>query len=216
MSNQKTYEAIVMGTSAGGLSALKKMLPGFPADFPCPVLVVQHISPQSDSYLIKMLDELCPMKVKEAVDTEQIESGTIYFAPPDYHLLVETDRSMSLTVDEKVNYSRPSIDVLFETAAEAYGENLIGIILTGANADGAVGLLKIKNYGGYTMVQDPNDAENAVMPEKAMRMVLPDQVLTIDEMVPFLLKMNYHASEKESPDQVDQGKNSKKDNSDPG
>lgn len=216
MSEQRKYEAIVVGTSAGGLSALKKMLPGFPADFPCPIIVVQHISPQSDSYFIKILDDLCPIKVKEALDTEQIKPGTVYFAPPDYHLLVETDRSLSLTVEEKVNYSRPSIDVLFETAAEAYGEKLIGIILTGANADGSLGLLKIKNYGGYTLVQDPEEAENAVMPEKAIRAVLPDQVLKIYDMVPVLLNMNYQVSDKESPDHIDNSKNREKDDANPG
>lgn len=216
MSEPKKYEAIVVGTSAGGLSALKKMLPGFPADFPCPIIVVQHISPQSDSFFIQLLDDLCPMKVKEALDTEHIQAGTVYFAPPDYHLLVETDRSLTLSVDEKVNYSRPSIDVLFETAAEAYGETLVGIILTGANADGALGLLKIKNYGGYTLVQDPEEAENAQMPEKAMRMVLPDQVLKIDEMVAALLNMKYRASDKKSPDHIDNRENREKDDANPG
>ncbi|MBN2639056.1 MAG: chemotaxis protein CheB [Bacteroidales bacterium] len=189
MAERFKYEAIVIGTSAGGLLTLKKMLPALPADFPCPIIVVQHISPQSDGYFIKMLDDICSLQVKEAVDTEQIKSGTIYFASPDYHLLIERDHTITLTMDEKVNYSRPSIDVLFETAAEAYGEKLIGLVLTGANADGASGLLKIKQYGGCTIVQNPEEAENPVMPEKAIRAVIPDHIADINEIVKILVKL---------------------------
>jgi len=198
---KQTYQAIVVGTSAGGLVTLKKMLPAFPANFPCPILVVQHISPQSDSYFVKMLDDLSNLKVKEANDKEKIVAGTVYFAPPDYHLLVENDHSLTLSVEDKVNYSRPSIDVLFETAAEAYHHQLIGIVLTGANADGASGLLKIKQYGGFTMVQDPNEAENPVMPEKAMLLVHPDKVAPLEEITQFLLNPSlYQPLDEKSPD----------------
>lgn len=190
MSDRVKYHAIVIGASAGGLLTLKKMLPELPSDFPCPVIVVQHVSPQSDGYFIKMLDELCSLKVKEAEDTEKIASGTIYFAPPDYHLLLERDHTLTLTLDEKVNYSRPSIDVLFETAAEAFGSHLIGIILTGANADGSKGLLKIKQYGGFTIVQEPKEAENPVMPEKAIRLTMPNLIAEMDEIVQMLIDLN--------------------------
>lgn len=189
MIEQHKYQAVVIGTSAGGLLTLKKMLPALPADFPLPILVVQHISPYSDGYFVKMLNDLCALEVKEAEDTEKIKPGTIYFAPSDYHLLVERDYSLTLTLDEKVNYSRPSIDVLFETAAEAYTNHLIGIILTGANADGAAGLLKIKQYGGFTIAQNPEEAENPVMPQKAIRAALPDFIGTINEIVKKLLEL---------------------------
>ena len=201
MSEQNTYQAIVMGTSAGGLVTLKKMLPLFPVGFPIPIIIVQHISPQSDSFFVKMLDDISKIKVKEAVDKEMIAPGTVYFAPPDYHLLVERDHSLSLSMDEKVNYSRPSIDVLFETAAEAYHKKLIGIVLTGANSDGADGLLKIKHFGGYTIVQDPKEAENSIMPEKAIRLSRPDLIASLDNIITFLKTPGlYDSSDEKSPD----------------
>ena len=189
MPEMQKIKAIVIGASAGGLYALKKLIPALPADFPCPVLVVQHMSPHSDNYMARMLDELSPMKIKEADEKELIVPGTVYIAPPDYHLLVESDYTLSLSMEEKVNYSRPSIDVLFETAADVYGSHLLGIVLTGANADGANGLLAVKKKGGYTIVQHPDDAESPAMPRAAINRAKPEKILTLEEIITFLATM---------------------------
>ncbi len=191
MNKHPKYRAIVIGASAGGLSALKTLLPALPKDYPCPVLIVQHISPQSDSYMSTMLNEASQIRVKEADEKEKVLPGTAYIAPPDYHLLVEYDHTLSLSADEKVNYSRPSIDVLFDSAADTFGSSLIGIILTGANSDGAEGLLAVKNRGGYTIVQDPEDAESKTMPLEAIKLVKPHSILTLNEIVRLLLKPGF-------------------------
>ncbi len=190
MTKSHEIKAIVVGASAGGLYALKKLLPALPASFPCPVLVVQHMSPQSDNYMTHMLNDISPLTIKEADEKEPVLAGTIYIAPPDYHLLVENDFTLSLSMEEKINYSRPSIDVLFETAADTYRSHLMGIILTGANADGANGLLAIKNKGGVTIVQHPDDAESPAMPLAAIERADPDKVLTLEEIITFLSKGN--------------------------
>lgn len=179
-------KVVVVGASAGGLMALKKLLPALPASFPCPVLIVQHMSPLSDNYMTRMFNELSPLTVKEADEKELVLPGTVYVAPPDYHLLVEADHTLSLSMEEKVNYSRPSIDVLFETAADVYGSNLMGIILTGANADGANGLLSVKRKGGLTVVQQPDDAESPTMPRAAIEKVNPHKILTLSEIISLL------------------------------
>ncbi len=190
MTKSREIKAIVVGASAGGLYALKKLLPALPASFPCPVLVVQHMSPQSDNYMTRMLNDLSPLTIKEADEKEPVLAGTVYIAPPDYHLLVENDFTLSLSMEEKINYSRPSIDVLFETAADTYRSHLMGIILTGANADGANGLLAIKNKGGFTIVQHPDDAESPAMPLAAIERTEPDKVMTLEEIITFLSKGN--------------------------
>ena len=153
------YKAIVIGSSAGGLNALRTILTMLDADFNLPIIIVQHISPHSDNYITQYLDKLCNIKVKEADEKEVIKGGTVYFAPPNFHLMVEENFTLSLSTDDRVNYARPSIDVLFETASFAYGNKLIGIILTGANYDGAKGLNFIKKNGGLAIVQDPKTAE---------------------------------------------------------
>jgi len=186
MVSKKKYQAVVMGSSAGGLYALKTVFNLLDERFPLPVIIVQHMSPDSDNYLPSLLNNLHKLKVKEADEKEIPEEGTAYVAPPNYHLLLETDKSFTLTVDERVNYARPSIDVLFETAAEAYHGKLIGIVLTGANDDGSRGLLKIKELGGYVIVQDPAEAESPAMPRSALEMVKADQVLTLKEIANFL------------------------------
>jgi len=190
MPETRKIKAVVVGASAGGLYALKKLLPALPAAFPCPVLVVQHMSPQSDNYMTRMLNDLSPLTIKEADEKEPIMPGTVYIAPPDYHLLVEADFTLSLSMEEKVNYSRPSIDVLFETAADVYGSHLMGIILTGANADGANGLLAVKKKGGFTIVQHPDDAESPAMPKAAIERVKPHKILTLNEIIVILSSAN--------------------------
>ncbi len=177
------YEALVIGASAGGFSALRDFLPNLPAELPLSVIVAQHLHPSSDLFHLSYLNDHVPFLVKEAEDKESIQPGVVYFSPPNYHLLVERDKTFSLSGDEKVSFSRPSIDVLFESAAVAYGEKLIGIIMTGANADGAAGLNEIKKSGGITLVQDPKSAEVPYMPQSALDRTEVDYVLSLSQMV---------------------------------
>ena len=181
------FEAVVIGCSAGGIEVLTKILPALPGDIPLSFLIVQHLSPPSDNYLTRFLDENCQVTVKEAEDEECIQPGIVYIAPANYHLLVEKDRTLSLSVDRPVNYSRPSIDVLFETAAWVYKENLVGILLTGANSDGSQGLKIIQEQGGLTVVQDPSTAEDPFMPQSALDLIKVDQLLSVEE-INFMLR----------------------------
>ena len=157
-------DAIVVGASAGAIQALSRILPALPAGYPIPVLVVVHIPADRSDLLAPLFQAKCRVVVKEAEDKEPILPGSVYFGPSDYHLLVETDRTISLSADEPVLYSRPSIDVLFESAADAYGAGLVGVILTGANEDGAAGLLAIAAAGGVALAEDPADAFAPAMP----------------------------------------------------
>ena len=159
---------MVMGASVGAIDALAAILPELRRDCPAPVLVVVHVSPDRRSALPELFAARCAMEVKEAEDKEAIRGGTIYFAPPDYHLLVEPDFSLSLSNEEPVLYSRPAIDVLFESAADAYGGDLAGVILTGASRDGAEGLRAVCDAGGMGFVQEPATAEGRVMPLAAL------------------------------------------------
>jgi two-component system, chemotaxis family, protein-glutamate methylesterase/glutaminase len=176
------HQAVVVGVSAGGVEVLKVLLALLPVDFILPVVIVQHLHPQQDRFFIGYLGQSCMLPVREAEEKEAVTPGAVYFAPPNYHLMIESDRTFSLSVDEKVNFSRPSIDVLFETAAEAYGSGLIGIILTGASKDGAVGLQRIKQHGGTAIVQDPQTAEFPAMPLAALRATEVDFVLNITQV----------------------------------
>ncbi|HEX2969870.1 MAG TPA: chemotaxis protein CheB [Bacteroidales bacterium] len=179
-------EAVAIGTSAGGIEALTFLLPHIPAGCMKVFFVVQHISPESDSSFVRIMNDKCRIKVREACNTEDISPGTIYFAPPDYHLLVEKDFTLSISMDEKINYSRPSIDVLFESAAEAFMNNLTGILLTGVNRDGSRGMKRIKELGGRTIVQSPDDAAFSEMPSSAMRLITPDNIMTLNEIADFI------------------------------
>jgi two-component system chemotaxis response regulator CheB len=163
-----TARAIVIGASAGGVQALLRILPALPADFPMPVLVVVHVPPRKDNALVELFGSKCRIAVKEAEDKELAAAGTVYFAPPDYHLLVEADGALALSSEEPVNHSRPAIDVLFETAADAFGPGLTGIVLTGANHDGAAGLASVGRAGGVAIAEDPAHAEVATMPAAAL------------------------------------------------
>lgn len=187
MSDQ--YEAVVIGVSAGGLKALRLLLGALPADFPAPVIIVQHRMATVDNYLVTYLDSCSPLKVREAEDKEPITAGRVYIAPADYHLLVEKDRTFSLSLDELVSFSRPSIDVLFETAADVYRQGLIGIILTGANADGSMGIQKIKAMGGVTIAQHPDSAEVKIMPLAAIATKAVDFILTLPDMPSFITNL---------------------------
>ncbi|MCP4348967.1 MAG: chemotaxis protein CheB [Desulfobacterales bacterium] len=181
---QESFKAVVIGTSAGGLTALTGLLPVLSADFPLPVIIVLHLhKEQRMGFMIGRYNKQCALTVKTADEKEIIQPGYIYFAPPDYHLLVEQDQTFSLSVDEKVNYSRPSIDVLFESAADVYCPALIGVILTGASNDGAKGLKAIKQNGGMAIIQNPYDAELSYMPRAAMKAVRnADYILSLKEI----------------------------------
>lgn len=184
------YKAIVIGASAGGFNALKELISALPSDFSIPIIIVQHISPTSDNYMARYLDKISKLTVKEADEKEKILPGYVYISPPNYHLLIEEDHTLSLSNDAKKNYSRPSIDILFETAMYAFGDELIGIVLTGANNDGAEGLKQIKDNGGYCIVQDPSEAESESMPMAAIETSNPQKVLKLNAIVKALVKIN--------------------------
>jgi two-component system, chemotaxis family, protein-glutamate methylesterase/glutaminase len=185
----REHQAVVIGVSAGGIDALRELLALIPVDFNLAVVIVQHLHPQQDRFFIEYLGECCAIPVQEAEEKESVSPGVVYFAPANYHLLIESDRTFSLSVDEKVNFSRPSIDVMFETAAETYGSKLIGIVLTGASKDGAAGLRRIKEGGGMTIVQDPATAEFPIMPAAAMGETEVDYVMDLTQIGRFLAAM---------------------------
>jgi two-component system chemotaxis response regulator CheB len=178
------YRLVVIGASAGGLHALRTVLSALPAEFPLPVAVIQHRSKDSD-LLCGLLQECTPLNVIEVMDKEEMRPGWVYVAPPDYHLLVE-EGFFALSVDEPVRFSRPSIDVSFESAADSYGMDVIGVVLTGANPDGALGLSRIVAAGGYGVVQDPATAEVSVMPRAARQAVPEACVLPLEQIGPHL------------------------------
>jgi len=165
-------DLVVLGCSQGGIDALGRLLPVLRPDSP-PVIVTIYLPPQSETLLPSIFQERCHVQLKEAEDKEAVRPGFVYFAPPNYHLLVEPDETLSLSVEEPVNYSRPSIDLLFESAS-ALGERTAGVLLSGANADGAQGLKRIRDEGGFCVVQDPRSAEAPVMPRAALDLLEPD------------------------------------------
>lgn len=180
-------EAIVIGVSAGGLKALSAILPGLPRDYPLPIMICIHLPPGKKSIVAELFDEKCALSVREAEDKEPILPGNVYFAPPDYHLMVEPDRRLSLSSEEPVLFSRPSINVLFETAADSYGAGLLGVVLTGANNDGAQGLRTIMLAGGTAIIEDPAEAYQAAMPQAAIEACPGARVLSLDDMARYLL-----------------------------
>jgi two-component system, chemotaxis family, protein-glutamate methylesterase/glutaminase len=164
-------EAIVIGGSAGALDALLAILPGLPEQLSCPIVIVLHLPPGQRSLVPEILSRVCARAVHEAVDKTPLRDRSIYVAAPNYHLLIERNRSLSLSIDEPVQYSRPAIDVLFESAADAYGPSVAGLVLSGANQDGAKGLCQISQAGGVAIVQAPATASSPMMPEAALRRV---------------------------------------------
>ena len=179
-------EGVVIGASAGGVEALFELLPLLPADFHPSMFIVLHLPRERPSLLVEIFKNRCARPVKEAEDKEPVEPGTVYFAPPDYHLLLESDRQIALSADEPIHFSRPSIDVLFESAADVYGESLLGIILTGANEDGAAGLHAVHRAGGVTVVQQPGSAKVPVMVVSALQRGPADFVLSLPEIAKLL------------------------------
>ena len=179
-------DGVVIGASAGGVEALAVLLPALPATFRPSLFIVLHLPRDRPSLLVEIFARRCARPIREADDKEPIEPGTVYFAPPDYHMLVEKTRQIALSADEPVHYSRPSIDVLFESAADVYGERLLGIILTGANEDGAAGLHSIHQAGGVTVVQQPDSAKVPVMVVSALQRGPADFVLSLPEIAQLL------------------------------
>ncbi|QVM89402.1 chemotaxis protein CheB [Pseudomonas entomophila] len=172
--------AVVIGASAGGVTALFSVLGALPDSFAIPVLCVLHLPDDRHSQLAEVLQRRLRRPVREAADKACIEAGLVYVAGPGYHLSVERDFTLSLSQEEPVHFSRPAIDYLFESAADAYGPDLLGVLLTGANEDGAQGLLRIRQSGGRTVVQDPRDAQVALMPEAALALQQPDHILSLN------------------------------------
>ena len=172
-------QAIVVGASAGGVEALLSVFGALAPGFNLPIIAVLHLPDERRSQLAEVFDRRLAIPVVEARDKETIQPGTLYFATPGYHLSVEHDHSLSLSQEERVHHSRPAIDYLFESAADVYGPNLLAILLTGANQDGARGLAQVKRLGGLTVVQDPAEAQVATMPDAALALQQPDYILTL-------------------------------------
>jgi len=180
---------VAMGASWGGLHAVETVLGALPEDFAASVVIAQHRQVDSDhGMLVRLLDARCALTVCEAEDKQALDPGLVLIAPADYHLLVEPG-TVALSVDAPLNYSRPSIDVLFRSAADAYGDRVAGVVLTGANADGAVGLAQIAERGGTAIVQDPESAERREMPEAALWATPDARVLALEEIGPALTQL---------------------------
>ena len=179
------FKIVVIGASLGGLNAMQVILSALPKNLPVAVAIAQHRHKSSDGELIACLQETSQLPVKEAEDKQPIIPGIVFLAPADYHLLVEPGY-FALSTDAPVTFARPSIDVLFESTADVYGAQVIGIILTGASSDGAKGLAKIQAYGGTVIVQKPDTAECPVMPEAAIKAAKNPQILPLAEIVPFV------------------------------
>lgn len=185
----RTFEAVVIGASAGGVGALLHVLPGLPDGYGRAVVAVLHIPEGRQSHLAEVFQQRMRLPVREAQDKEQVSSGTLYFAGSGYHLSVEHDRSFSLSCEAPLHFARPAIDYLMESAADVYGPALVGILLTGANHDGAAGLAAIGAAGGLTVVQSPQEAEVPTMPLEAIRQRAPDLILSLDEVKKLLMML---------------------------
>jgi two-component system, chemotaxis family, protein-glutamate methylesterase/glutaminase len=183
-----SFDLVVVGASWGGLQAVRWLLEGLPDDFRTPLVVAQHRSTDSSDVMVRILQGHSSLAISEASDKDAIEPGHVYIAPPDYHLLVEPG-TLALSTDEFVHHSRPSIDVAFESAADAYADRLVGVILTGANTDGSAGLKRIRDEGGVTVVQDPATAARPEMPSAAMAAVKNAKVLPLRKIAPFLAEI---------------------------
>ncbi|MDO8607064.1 MAG: chemotaxis protein CheB [Phaeospirillum sp.] len=185
-------KAIAIGCSAGGLDVLHVILPLLPADFALPVVVVAHIGPSAENLIVGALRRDCLLPVVEAEERMTVTPGTIHVAPPDYHLLVEADHTFSLSVDSKVNNSRPSIDVFLASAADAWGSGLAAVLLTGANCDGVGGMAAVKAADGFCIVQDPATAYAPIMPQSAIDAGIADRVLTPEGIAALIV--SFHSS----------------------
>lgn len=186
----RKYEAILIGGSWGGMDAVIKILSGVPANYPIPIIVILHRKKDTKSELTSVIQNKLLLKVKEIEEKEKINPGQVYIAPANYHVLIEEEKTFSLDVSERVNHSRPSIDVTFESGAEVYKDKLIGIILTGANKDGSLGLNIVSKSGGLAIVQDPLEAEIETMPKAAL-LKTPEvnHIFRLEQIKAFLLNL---------------------------
>lgn len=182
------YRLVVLGCSWGGFKALRRIFTDLPADFPVPIVVAQHRLAQAGDGLDASMQSASRLPITDVTDKEPLVGGAIYLAPSDYHTIVE-GKSLALSTEDAVNFARPSIDVLFESAADSYRDSLIAVILTGANEDGAQGLLRVRELGGYTIVEDPGSAVRREMPDAALGKVRPDRVLRLEEIGPHLVEL---------------------------
>jgi two-component system chemotaxis response regulator CheB len=182
----RSIAAVVIGTSAGGVEALSVLLPALPATLRVPVFVVLHLPRERPSLLVDIFTPRCARPVREAEDKEPVRPGTVYFGAPDYHLMIDDGPHLALSFDEPVHFSRPSIDVLFESAADVYGTQLLGIILTGGSEDGARGLAAVHRAGGVTVVQEPESAQVPLMTEAALKHSPVDLVLPLERIAELL------------------------------
>jgi two-component system chemotaxis response regulator CheB len=183
------YDAVVLGSSAGGFEGLRAILAALSGDFALPVLVVQHLHPSDDGSFARHLAGFVSMPVVDPCDKERICGGSVYVAPANYHMAVEREGTIALSVDERVNWSRPSIDVLFESAARAWADALVAVILSGANTDGREGMRAVRAAGGLTISQDPAGAEWPVMPQAAIDAGAVDEVLRLEEIPRRLIEL---------------------------
>lgn len=185
--NNALKKIVVMGASAGGFAAFGKVLSALPGSFDAPIVITQHQEPSANDFFSHYLNDTCQLTVKEAVGGEPLLVGHVYVSPPNYHVLVERDATLTLSADEPVNFSRPSIDVLFESAADSFGERVIGILMTGASKDGAAGLKRIKEKKGLTIAQDPDSAESPFMPRSAIELSYPDYIVHLSKLPDILI-----------------------------
>ena len=182
------YQLVVIGCSWGGFQGLRRLFSDLPADFPIPIVVVQHRLAQANDGLDASMQSASAIPIMDVTDKEPLVGGAIYLAPSDYHTIID-GKSLALSTEDAINFARPSIDVLFETAANSYGDSLIAVILTGANDDGAQGLRRVKELGGYTIIQDPGSAVRREMPDAALAQVRPDFVAPLEEIGPHLVQL---------------------------
>jgi len=182
------FDITVIGASWGGLQAMETILGSLPKNLAIAIAVAQHRHKDSEGELVNCLQRCSLLPVVEVIDKQAIAPGQIYLAPADYHLLVEPGH-FALSTEAPVSYARPSIDVLFESTADAYGERAIGVILTGSSHDGSQGLAKVKAYGGLAIVQDPTTAVSRIMPDAAIAAVVSATILPLPEIAPFLVNL---------------------------
>lgn len=182
-------DAIVVGASAGGVEALLKIFTPLRRGFRIPIITVLHVPDERRSQLAEVFTTRLSIPVKEADDKESLVPGTLYFASPGYHLSIESDKTFSFSQEERIFHSRPSIDILFDSAADVYGPKLAGVLLTGANSDGGFGLARVKQCGGFTVVQDPDTAQARAMPEAALALHTPDYLLPLHDIGLLLVEL---------------------------
>jgi two-component system chemotaxis response regulator CheB len=192
------YRAVVLGGSAGSTVPMSAILGGLPEDFSLSIFIVQHLHESDGGLFAEHLQRACRLRVVVPYDKRPIEAGQVYVAPSNYHMLVERNGTVALSVDPKVNWSRPSIDVLFESAARVYGRALIAVLFSGANADGAKGMITVKECKGLTMVQKPETSEFPTMPQEAINIARPDHVKPPAEIAQLLVELCMQAAQRRS------------------